>query len=228
MYLNIAQIAISAILSGILYRSYLRKGSQNKEIKNFAIFFLIFTAYHIPLSVLKSTSDPILLAWFYNFAILLFFLMLIFAWKISLSLLSLSQKNIDVLLGILSVFGLLAIAVQIYDFRLPIVYSPYLLFWNANAFASWITRISGLLVGGTWVYVFSRKFLLHLNMAEKLKNSLLILMAAMFAISSLLYFTNNYRLTISAFVFKFMGFLSITAAVLISRLNNKKLWKEYA
>jgi hypothetical protein len=213
-FLHFIQIFILALIGYGLYKSYIRGDFKDKEIKEFAVVFFIFAFYQLFLSAMLFTDNLKIAAWSYNIAIFLFFIMLAYAWRIPLSLSGINTKKIRLLLGILFAVGLTTVAIQIYDFRLPIIHSSGLIFWNANPVAAWIARLAGFWVGMTWVYVFSKKFLRHLGRIEKFKNILIIITAFMFGITSLLYFHSNYILTLAAFFTKYVGLLSISILLL--------------
>lgn len=216
-FLHFIQIFILALIGYGLYKSYVKGDFKDKEIKEFAIVFFIFALYQLFLSAMLFTDNLRIAAWSYNIAIFLFFIMLAYAWRIPLSLSGINTKKIRLLLGILLAVGLTIVMIQIYDFRLPVIHSSGLIFWNANPVTAWITRLAGFLVGITWVYVFSKKFLKHLGKTEKIKNILIIATAFMFGITSLMYFHNNYFLTLAAFCTKYIGLLSISILLLIPK-----------
>lgn len=216
-FLHFAQIFIMAFIGVRLYLSFRNDNSRNKAIKDMAIFFFIFTFYQILLSTIMLTENKSIIIYSYNISMFLFFAMLIFAWKIPFLLFGFDFKKINFLLAFMAVAGFLVVAVHLYDVRMPNLHPSGLIFWNSNLLAKWLTRLSALSVGITWVYIFSKKFLKHLGATYKTKNLFIILGASMLGFSSIFYFSNNYFLNLIAFLSKLIGILFIAALFLFSK-----------
>lgn len=207
----------SLLTSLFIFIAYKKGGSLNKQIRVFSLFFLLFSLYRSFLAVFNFTSDLIIGAWSYNIAIIIFYIMIVLVWQISFDLLGLSRTKQNFLLSTMAIVGILVFDIQIYDFRLPIIHSSGLIFWNTTPIAAWITALSGFLVGMTWVYAFLKNLKNTRNRIAKIKSVSIIFTAFMLAVSSLTHFhSQKYYLLIFSFITAFLGFLFFLSAVYIS------------
>jgi len=218
--LHLAYTSFSLLIAIGIYSAYRRGGSANKQLRDFSLFFLLFSVYRLFLSSSLLSNNLIVMQWSYNAAIVIFFVMVSVAWKIPLSILGLDIKRTRALLGFLMIVGLVVILIQIYDPRLPIMDSSGFIFWNANPFAAWITSLAGFLVAMTWVYTFSKNFPGNINPIEKLKTALIVAAAFMIGIGSLTYFHScHLLLTLATFVVIFISSVCLLLVILISLLG---------
>jgi len=218
--LHLAYTSFSLLIAVGIYSAYRRGGSANKQLRDFSLFFLLFSVYRLFLSSSLLSNNLIVMQWSYNAAIAIFFVMISIAWKIPLSILGLNAKRIRILLGSLMVIGLMVILIQICDPRLPIMDSSSFIFWNANPFAAWITSLAGFLVAMTWVYTFSKNFSGNIDPIEKLKTALIVAAAFMIGIGSLTYFHScHLLLTLTTFVVMFISSVCLLLVILISLLR---------
>lgn len=205
-------IATAAFLG--VYRSYVKSGRTNQQLYNFSRFFAFLVFYQLFLSSYIFTKDLKMVSIFFNLGIFSLFLVLFYVLKTVLPMFSISQEKQNLLPKLLMFIGLVVVAWQFYDFRLPILHSSGFILWNPNPWPAWI--ISGVIVMVTtaWVFILSKNIKNFVGMA-KTKNIFLILMSFVFGLSGIFYFHPNYYMTIAAFITHTLGFIFALITLII-------------
>ncbi len=221
---NISFAFLSIVIAAGLMGSYTGNGSKNKKLKNFSIFFFLFAIYQLLLSYFLFFDDLYIGAWSYNFAIAIDFIMMAFVLSIILELFGVSERDRNIFYPIVLMIGVLVIAIQVYDFRLPILQETGFVDWNANKLASRITSLTGFLISIVWAHGLLKDLSSLEENYQKIKALLLSLGGLFLGISSLTtYHSYEKTIAIVSHATAFIGGFLILATLLMYRNKSKGL-----
>ena len=212
--------AISAIAT---YRIWKKNKSQRKVLKDFLVFFIFFIAYHLFLSLpfFLFKADLIMMAWGYNLAVFFVFLILVPIYRtIIVYVVKMPSYKSKVLLGTLIVIGFITVALQIYDFHLPVISSSGFIIWNANLISSSIVFSTVVVAEIWWLILFLKNRPLNLSLRGKVKVTLYTLSFIMFTIASIYFIAYNLAMIYIAFIAVTLGTILMTIEFLIPQEEN--------
>jgi hypothetical protein len=192
----------------ITYRLWQKKKFAPEFISYFFVFFLFFAGYNLALSLpyLFFAQNPFLLGWGYILAMVFLFLTFGVMFKLEMELYGVKPMNASFFLGVTTFAGVLVVALQIMDFRLPFFYSSGLILWNVNPLAGWITGLAALLPGTSMAFTLYYISAKGLSAYEKTKRFLITVGGLALGVAGLAYFpARNEWQIVTAFIFIFLG-----------------------
>lgn len=197
-------------ITGFLYGSSRRSGNQ--AVKSLFTIFLFFSCYAFILAVFSiiGQNKPYLLVLGYNFAVLFAFLALFFITRIpTFSENSLIKKYSRYISNFIILIGIVVIAIQLIDMRLPITGENGVILWNQNPIAAWLTGLTVLSYMVAWAYFSCKNIKIIQDKQQRLKLYALSLDAVSVGFSALIYFPSqnewqslaSFLLIIPAYIF---------------------------
>ncbi len=196
-----------------------KKGNFQKNIMgHLFLFYAFFVCYHLSLALpfWIFSGNLTAMAWGYNLAIAFLFLLLAPMYSIMVfQILGVPLVRISFLIKIFLLVGMVAVLIQVYDFRLPEILKSGFIIWNANLISSFIAFSSGASIAVIWTIIFLKNKPGRLNPAEKLKAILCTAGGLMFTISSIYFIARNLTMVVLAFIFVYIGTILLGTAVLI-------------
>jgi hypothetical protein len=193
-----------------------KSASQNINLRDFSIFFLLLAFYLLVLISYTKTNNLKIVASSYDLAVSIYFVMLAIALKIAFSFSQLNKK-----LAKISVQGLLlvGVGVVIYQIILPnvpeITAVPGIVLWNVGTPILLITGLMGLIVGHFWAYIFYKNFKDSTSKISQIKSFLIMISSSALGFSSLTYFYQNEVSMIASFAFGFVGVFGMLIASIL-------------
>lgn len=208
--------AIGALVTYIFWR---KNAFQNQNIKMFFIFFVLFTGYHLFLSLpFFFTPDNLTaMAWGYIFAIVFLFLMCVPMWKLILRILSVSDKTIKSIIRGFLLICMIITLIQIYDFRLPIIHQSGFIIWNVNLFSAWFTSIAVGILPFLFGFSFFKNWPKNVTTVEKLKAFFFSIGGFTYGLACVYFIAWNVDMIISAFILVTLGTILFIMPFLIPK-----------
>ena len=197
-------------ITGFLYGSSRR--SANQAVKSLFAIFLFFSCYALILAVFSiiGQNKPYTLILGYNFAVLFAFLALYFITEIpTFSENQLIKKYSRYISNFIILIGIIVIAIQLIDMRLPITGENGVILWNQNPVAAWLTGLTILGYMLAWAYFNCQNMKVIKNKQQRLKLYALGADAISVGFSALIYFPSqnewqslaSFLLIIPAYIF---------------------------
>lgn len=183
---------LSAIIAGSAFASYHR--SRNKTVLYLSLSFLFLSLHSFALSVpaLFDASDLVAIGRGYVVGMVFLYLLLLTALRVQTSLRKgFFEKHSFVITAILLGAGAAVVGIGISDFRLPIVTSRGLIFWNQAPLAAWLAGGTSLVYGLVWADFFQQTGRLVRGLRAKIKMLILSLDGVMMGLAGLLVFTSQ-------------------------------------
>lgn len=201
-----------------------RKGEHQKElIRQIFLFCLCFSGCNLSLALpyLVFGGNLYLMALGYDLAVIFLFLSLASVVKIELAISGAPPAKIKLYANSFLTAGLSVLALQIFYFRLPVIYPSGLILWNANIVSGWITGAAGLLLALAWIGELAKNWPHDLALKEKVKSFLIISAATFLGLSGVAYYPARSQLqVILAFALVFAGTIFLVAAFLMPKREN--------
>lgn len=198
-----------------------RKGEHQKElIRQIFLFCLYFGGCNLSLALphLVFGGNLYLMALGYDLAVIFLFLGLASVMKIELAISGAPPAKIKLYANSFLMAGLSVLVLQIFYFRLPVIYPSGLILWNANIVAGWITGAAGLLLALAWIGELAENWPHNLALKEKVKSFLIIGGTIFLGLSGVAYYPARSQLQIVlAFALVFAGTIFLVAAFLIPK-----------
>lgn len=199
-----------------IYYKFVRKGGH---IKDFFWFYVFFTAYHLFLSLpfFLTSGNLTIMAWGYNFAILSLFIFLAPVIMIEFQIINMPKRKRKILISSFLLSGLIAVLLQVFIFRLPIIHESGFIIWNANILSKLIATLAAVLTSLSWSLFLFKNWPKNISFVEKLKTVFLGTGAFVFALACVYFSAYNVAMVISAFIFVSIGTVLSTACFLIPK-----------
>ncbi len=223
--LHLVLSLLTAVSAVVVYGIWRRNKLKRQVMKDFLVFFIFFTAYHLFLSLpfFLFKADPAMMAWGYNFAVFFVFLILVPIYRtIIFYIMGMLPGKGNFLLGMLLLVGFAAATLQIYDFRLPIISPSGFIIWNANLASGLITFSAVALAVALWLVIFLRNRPENLGHMEKFKTALYSLSFIMFTIASIYFIARNLIMVYTAFITVTLGTIFMTIDFLIPKEKSEE------
>jgi len=153
---------LCTLTSFFMFASYLKARRKANLSLAFVFFWIGLHAYAFALPTLLDASNLSLLAFGYIVGIAMVFLTLLSGIEVQVYMARKIVSKLSTTFAsiIITILAVTTLGIMSYDFRLPVINSNGIIFWNINPVASWLIGISSLVYGFIWGYVFYRAALL--------------------------------------------------------------------
>ena len=189
---------------------------KKSPLSYFFYFFLVFSIFHFLLSLpLIFSADLKIAGWGYDVAIASVFLLFFVGSKMAAYFYGLSMEKSGYTSFIILISGFATLIAQIAHSSLPVIGHDGFIYWNGNPIASMIITISAYVYSFSLAYIMVGNFLKVSKTKARLKLFLISAGWISIGISSVYFIANTQALIISAFVFNFLGGISIACAFLV-------------
>ena len=197
-----------------------------KKVANLSLAFVFFWiglhAYAFALPTIIDNSDLKLLAYGYIVGIGMIFLTVLAGIQVQayMGQKIVSNRSIALASIILTIDAIVTLGIMIYDFRLPIISTEGIIFWNVNIYAAWLVGLTSLIYGLIWGYVFYRAALLVNDGLSRVK--MMVMSADGFIIGSVALIvhtsTNEIQTVVGHSLFVFAGAITLGIYLLPKKL----------